>query len=63
MVLFFEEMLLYLYPKYGWENIEKTKEKLKIVKKDRKEDEAKARKLKEKVERQKRVVRAKEEGA
>ena len=25
LVTFFEEMLLYLYPKYGWENIEHTK--------------------------------------
>lgn len=47
-------MLLYLYPKYDWQNLEYAKEKLKIVKKDRKEDEARARKLKEKEERLKR---------
>ena len=58
---FFEEMLLYLYPKYGWENIEHSKEKLRIVKKSRKEDEAKAKKLREKQERLKKAARGKEE--
>lgn len=38
LLLFFEEMLLYLYPKYDWQNLEYAKEKLKIVKKDRRED-------------------------
>ena len=37
-MVFFEEMLLYLHPKYGWENIEHVKEKVKILKKDKKED-------------------------
>lgn len=54
---FFEEMLLYLYPKYDWQNLEYAKEKLKIVKKDRKEDEARAKKLKEKEARLKRGQR------
>ena len=53
--------MLYLYPKYDWKNVEHAKQKLKIVKKNRKEEENKARKVKEKQERLKKVSRAKEE--
>lgn len=38
MLTFFEEFLLYLYPSFEWENLELVKEKIKIVKKDRKEE-------------------------
>ena len=47
-----------MYPKYDWKNIEYVKEKLKIVKKDRKEEEIRVKKLREKKER----ARKREEG-
>lgn len=45
---FVEEILVLLYPQTPWQNMEYVKDKLKIVKRERKDEEAKARKNREK---------------
>jgi hypothetical protein len=45
---FVEEILVLVYPQTPWQNMENVKDKLKIVKREKKDEEAKARKNREK---------------
>jgi len=44
--LFFEELTLYMYKNLEWKNLHDVQGKLKVLKKERKTDEDKRRKLK-----------------
>jgi hypothetical protein len=58
---FTEELLLLLYGQTEWKNMEGVKDKLRIVKRERKDEEVKAKKKQEKEERERKLQKAEEE--
>jgi hypothetical protein len=61
--LFVDELVLLLYGQTEWKNLEEVKSKLKIVKRERKDEEVKARKKQEKEERERKLLKAEQEEA
>lgn len=63
LFLFVDELLLHLYGQTEWRNMEGVKDKLKIVKRERKDEEVRARKKLEKEERERKLLKAEQEEA